>query len=407
MDGYVPYDDLANVFSSAGAAAGLEDLISALQAGGDHHGLFRALLLKKRHELGLPLLNPGDLTGCPEGVRKEYKAYVDSTCRDVGTRYLDAGDIAQAWRYLRSIGEPGPVRAALEKLETKSVPEEVLRIALEEGVHPRRGFQMALDSHGLGRAIQVFESGFSSAFADRQYAAALLVRTLYNDLVRAVCKAILLRFNQLPPELELVELVRSRPWLFEKDGIHADAHHIAAVARLGLIVEDTTDLIMVLSINEYGRMLSSVHQPSVRAPFEGGFADQAKYARALLGENVDEIVEHFRNKLSYYQSSSADTSPVELTMRLLRRAGRRDEALDLWQQYLGTQAPERPGAIIPSFYELCFEAKAYSRLADMARQQSDTTAWAAARIMESSAAPPVAPTPADAPADKKDPDDLS
>ena len=392
MSTHLHYEELAMAFSTGGTGAGLDALIAALRAGNDHHALFRALLLKKRHELGLPLLNPADLRGCPDSARAEYKAFVDSVCREVGARALGDGDIAQAWRYYGALGDAAPVRAALENLEPQQASDEVLAAALAQGVHPQRGFQLTLERHGLDRALRLFETGFSPAFQDKQYAAALLVRTLYKELVRGVCKAVLEKTGQLPGETDLVELVRGRTWLFEGAKVHADAQAVIAISRIGLLCEAREDLIMSLCISEYGRLLETPHHPPSLPLFEAGYQDHARFARALLGESADETVDYFRNKLYTYHGSS-DTFPAEMVMLLYWRLGRKDDALDIWQQHLSWQPPEKPGAVVPSFYELCLEAQDFSRLSDIARTQDDVAAWAAAQIMESRAADSAAPVP--------------
>ncbi|MGD0091320.1 MAG: hypothetical protein ABSE73_15490 [Planctomycetota bacterium] len=396
MSFYINYDELASTFNSSGALAGLESCIAALRAGNDPHALFRLLLLQKRHELGLPLLNPGNLSGQPERSRAEYKAFVDAACREVGARCLEAGDAGAAWRYFSALNEPEPVRAALEKLAPKQASDEALKVALEYGVHPRRGFQLTLERDGLGRAISLFETGFTGSPADRHYAAGLLARAMYKELVLGVCRAILERETELPPERELVDLVLTRKWLFEAGRTHADPQHIAAVSRIGLLAEGREELIMSLSVSEYGRLLSSQHRPATRVPFEDGFDDHARYARALLGQKADEAAEHFRAKLPMYQSSTMDTYPAEMVILLFWRIGRKDEALDLCQNYLGSQLPELPGTFIPSFYELCAEAKSFHRWTEAARQHDDVTAWTAARIMESNSAGTVEAQPAPA-----------
>jgi len=393
MSNYINYDELTGAFYSGGAGAGLEGCIAVLRAGGNEHALFRLLLLRKRHELGLPLLNPGNLSGYPEKLRAEYKAFVDATCREIGARCLEAGDVGQAWRYFSALNEPEPVRAALGKLEAQKASDEALKVALEYGVHPRRGFELTLERDGLGRAISLFESGFAASLEDKKYAAGLLVRAMYKELVLAVCKAILEKEGSLPPERELIDLVFTRRWLFDDNRSYADSQHIAAVSRIGLLAEGREELIMALSISEYGRLLSAQHRPSARAPFEDGFEEHARYARALLGQHADETADHFRAKLPMYQGSTTDQYPAETVLLLFWRLGRKDEALDIWQNYLGGQQPELPGSCTPSFYEMCAETKSFYRWTEAARQHDDIAAWAAARIMESAPPSPVQPEP--------------
>jgi len=126
------------------------------------------------------------LTGYPVHVRKTYEDFVEETCRQTGERYLEEGDIGQAWRYFRTIGEREPIRKALEKLPAADATDEILSMAIQENVHPARGFELLLELHGICRAITVYEHQFDVSVSARKRAAAMLVRRLYRDLVLAV-----------------------------------------------------------------------------------------------------------------------------------------------------------------------------------------------------------------------------
>src|SRR5262249_56885207 len=96
-----------------GPLAALQRLTAHLSASGDYRALLDALLLRARHELGLPLIAAGPLAELPEPVRTQYEEkYVDAI-RQVGSKYLDAGDIPSAWAYYRAIGETDRVAQAI------------------------------------------------------------------------------------------------------------------------------------------------------------------------------------------------------------------------------------------------------------------------------------------------------
>jgi hypothetical protein len=392
----IPYDQISAVFDS-GADAGLAALAEAMQKAADFHGLYRTLLLRKRHELGLPLLGTSDLSGCPADKRKAYEEFTQQTCRETGMRCLEAGKVVQAWRYLSVVGDRQSVRDAIEKLDPKDINDEIAGIALRDGIHPPLGFEWVIKNRGLEKALDMFEAGQPAAVADKPECAALLVRALYKELVLSVGKAILEHGEELPPEADLVEMIRNRQWLFSGGGIHANARHIGAIAQIGLLCQQTDDLIMALSINEYGRMLDYQHHPSGQVPFDQGFADYALYARALLGQEADYNANNFRCKLISYAGSGMATAQAELVILLFWRMGQKEDALDLWQQYMTCSEPEKPGTYIPSFYDLCIEAGAFKRMADAAKIQDDVVAWAAARALEAKIAPPAA-APENAPA---------
>ena len=398
MSDAIPFDSIKSVFDAQGSAAGLDALLQHVGETGSPHAVFRMKLLKKRSEMGLPLINPGDLSDYPETLRKAYEAFVEESCRETGAEYLKQGRLTDAWRYLRTINDRSALREALEKLNPADASDEVLNIALDENVHPQRGFEIVLQRDGLCRTITLFEQARAAELSVKRHAAGLLAERLYIDLVTAISKQIFERFGEIPPETDLVELIRHRPWLFEKAATHADPSHISAVSRIGLLAEEQPALIMTLSINEYGRKLDKRHGAATEAPFEDGYDDHVMYARALLGENTEAAIDHFTAKLVSYQTSGVDATPVEWVISLVWRTGGKKRALELWLQYLSEQLPEAPGVYIPSFYEMCLAAKEYGILAEMARKQGDVSAWAAACVLAAQSGdavkPPLAETAA-------------
>jgi hypothetical protein len=378
----ISFDSIQEVFKTRGARAGLDALLENLKVDGTPHARFRALLLQKRFELGLPLINPGDLGNFPDHTRKAYEDYVEEICRETGMTYLNDGKIIEAWRYFRTVGDRAPIRAALEKLDPQQTTDEVLRIALDEGVHPKRGFELVLKRDGLCRTITLFDSASAVDLSVKRHAAGIMSQQLYTELVIGVSKQIFDRFGEIPPEMDLVDLIRHRPWLFENANTHADPTHISAVSRYGLLCETQPEQIMTLSINEYGKLLDKRFGAATDAPFEDGFLDHVKYVRALLGENVDDAVDHFTAKLAGYDTS-ADPVAAEWIISLVFRVGQKKKALELWQKHLSHTPPDLPGAYLPSFYDLCTNANEFGLLGETARGQGDVSAWAGAWLLAS------------------------
>src|SRR4051812_41346637 len=92
---------LDQALRTSGPASALEALVGHLSDRGEFRPLLDALLLKARHELGLPLIQEGNLAGLAEPLRSQYEARYVEAIRNVGTRLLEAGDIAGAWPYFR------------------------------------------------------------------------------------------------------------------------------------------------------------------------------------------------------------------------------------------------------------------------------------------------------------------
>jgi len=386
MSDEIPYSAIEQAIQRSGADAGLEALASHFRDRGQHHALFRTLLLRKRAELGLPLINPGELKAFPARLREAYEDFVEATCRKTGELYLQDGDVLQAWRYLKTIGEREPVRHALEQLEAAQASDEVLALAIREGLHPVRGFELLLETRGLCSAITAFNHELYAPLPEQKQIAALLVKRLYRDLVLSVRRDIQDRKKPAPEETDLVEIIRSRPWLFEDKNTHADPTHISAVLRIGLIVEGQDELLMALSIAEYAKKVPAVFASAGPELFEGGAADYAKYYRALLGQDADKNAEFFCARLAGYKNDEVGNGPAESVLQLLWRLDRKDEALGIWENFIRDVPPDLDGHVIPSFYELCLQAGDYDRLSRIAQTHRDTAVWAAARMLAAGSA---------------------
>src|SRR5437764_1824230 len=113
------FDELQQTLTKQGPDAAIDRLCRSLREQKDYANLFYALLLKKRHELGVsPVPTEGSDT-LPESVHAPYEEAIREAGRLVGGLYLEQGDIPRAWMYFRMLGEPAPVSQALEKHEFK------------------------------------------------------------------------------------------------------------------------------------------------------------------------------------------------------------------------------------------------------------------------------------------------
>src|SRR5262249_57626339 len=132
------FDQLQSTLAADGPDKAIETLCRQLRESGEYGPLFYALLLKKRHELGVSPIPTGPAQDFPEALHASYEEAIRDAARQVGQLFLQAGNIAQAWAYFRMIEEPEPVRQALEAYqpgEDQDI-EEVIRVAFGEGVHP-------------------------------------------------------------------------------------------------------------------------------------------------------------------------------------------------------------------------------------------------------------------------------
>src|SRR6266851_4481565 len=181
---------------SGGPDAGFDFLAQKVRGEKNYPLLFEVRLLKKRHELGLPLVQVDDSAPMPPETRREYdKAFIDAA-REVGGLFLADGNIPRAWPYFRAIGETAPVAAAIDKFDSTEGAEPVIEIAFMERVNPYKGFQLILSNYGICRAITSF--GQFPSREGRDESLRLLVRTLHTELVESMKRVIERNEGQAP-----------------------------------------------------------------------------------------------------------------------------------------------------------------------------------------------------------------
>src|SRR5437588_2685751 len=164
------FDELERTLRSKGPQAAIDQLCTSLRAQKDYGNLFYAMLLKRRHELGVSPVPTEAAQELPESAHAPYEDAIREAGGLVGQLYLDQGDIPRAWMYYRMLGETAPVAGALENYRFKEEedPQQLIEIAFHHGVHPRKGFDWILDRYGICSTITTVKSGgkrFRSAIA--------------------------------------------------------------------------------------------------------------------------------------------------------------------------------------------------------------------------------------------------
>jgi hypothetical protein len=138
---------------------------------------------------------------------------------------------------------------------------------------------------------------------------------------------------------------------------------------------------LALDMTDYGRRLSPRLQYAGMPPFEDTFCDHGIFLRALLGQDVDSAISHFRKKVDAVEENDLDSSmPAQVLVNLLVRLERIDEAIDLAAQRLA-HLPE-PALTCPSLAQMCQQHMRMKLLAEVARQQGDLIHFLAARLQE-------------------------
>jgi hypothetical protein len=367
------FDKLQHTLTATGPEAAIDRLCESLREQKDYASLFYALLLKKRHELGISPIPTGPADELPEAVHEPYEEAIRQAARTVGGMYLEQGNIPQAWLYFRMIGEPEPVAAALEKYRPgqDEDAQPVVEIAYHHGVHPRRGFDLVLERYGICSAITLLGSQeFPHGAEARDYCIKRLVRALHRELIERLGADIARQEGTAPAEARTVrELVAGRDYLFEEGFYHIDVSHLSAVVQMSIHLAPGEELNMARELCAYGRRLSPQFQYPGNPPFENQYHDYGIYLDALAGEGVDEAVEHFERKAAEADPENVGTEPAEVLVNLLLRLGRPREALAAARRFLAGTQNQRLSC--PSITELCRQTDDYQALADVAREQGD------------------------------------
>lgn len=305
-----------------------EALARELGAAGKFHELFDARLTQGRQRLGLPLERSTNLDDLNEPARSSLEESYMDACREVGQLLLDAGRFREAWMYLRPVGEKPLIHDALERvIPQDETIEELIQVALYEGVAAERGLAWMLGHYGTCNSITTFEGMAGNlSVEDQRACAAVMVRHLHQEVLGNVRGHIEQQEGRPPPAASLAELVAERPWLFENDNYHVDTSHLAAVVRFARLLEEPSAVRLALELTEYGRRLGEQLRYPGEPPFEDTYPSHGLLFSATLGEQVDEAVEYF-NRSADASTEEHGTAPLETLLILLQRVNRHPEAL--------------------------------------------------------------------------------
>jgi hypothetical protein len=383
------FDALEAVFAKGSRGGTLDQLISALRDRKDYHRLFDALLLKRKFELGLPLSRPSSMSDVPDASRKQVEETYVAAAREVGDLFLAQGDIPNAWTYHQVIREPGKVAAAIDALPNAMEPgdrlEELLHIALFQGVNPAKGILMSLKAHGTCSTITALDQTIPNLTPEqRQTSAKVMVRSLYYDLTDSVRRDVERKIAVLPPNEPLRALLAGRDWLQEGGNYHIDVSHLHAVVRFARSIEPPAEeLDLALQLAEYGQKLVPQLQYAGEPPFEDYYKAHAAFFRALLDRDRENAIGYFRDRLAAASSDADKPIIAYVIVDLLTRICRLDEAVELASKYLTNLGEE----VRFSFAELCVRAGRLDALRSAARSNNDLVGFAAALLNEPTMSP--------------------
>ncbi|MEO5742524.1 MAG: hypothetical protein ABIS29_18205 [Vicinamibacterales bacterium] len=375
---------IEQVLQNGDADAAFERLADRLRREKQYRLLFDARLMKKRLELGLPLVAQPTLAELPKDIQQPYQDGYVQAAREVGELYLADGNIPRAWTYLRAVGATHTIVQALDAFEipepdtpeTQDLLSSTIQIAFQEGLNPRRGFELILKHYGICRAITMFSA--YPAQDGRGESLRLLVRTLHGEIVNNLKRAISAVEGEAQESNSIAALIAGRDWLFENNAQHTDSSHIPTVLRFSAELDDQAALSLAVEIADYGSHLGPMFHYEEDPPFDRVYEDRGVYLRALLGQDTDGAVKHFEEKAAGSNLDRDGNRPAEVLVELLVRLKRFDEALDAFRRYLSDVAPEDLSC--PSLLQLCQMAGDFEQLKQVAKEQSDPLSYLAALL---------------------------
>jgi hypothetical protein len=368
------FDTLGPMLESADPASSLDYLIRQFRDAQEYHLLFEARLMKKRLELGLPLIQAPNLGALPRDVQAVYQQHLVEAAQETGELFLASGDIPKAWPYLRATGDVQRVAAAIERAEPGENVDAIIEIAFMQGVHPAKGLELVIEKFGICRALTYF--GGSGGEKDRPQCIAALARSIYSELLTSLDNAIEEREGHRTGSPTITGVIEGRDWLFGEYSSYIDPSHLVSLLQYCPEVTDPETLRQFHEFYEYGKRLSANFQFPGRPPFENPFVDYDHYVQALLGVDVDEHVAHFRKKV--VETATGADWPAQILVNLLVRVDRYREALEVSLEYLpGANASE---IACPTAQQLCELAGDFDRLAELARERGDILTYVAAHL---------------------------
>jgi tetratricopeptide (TPR) repeat protein len=302
----------------------------------------------------------------------------------VGARLLAASKIAEAWTYFRLIGEPQPVAQALERFDP-SIDDaeqlgELLQIALNEGVHPTRGFELVLERHGVCNAITTVAQTLYQPGSARLHAIRRLVQTLHGEVTDRLRADLKQRSGvEPPPAAMLAELAQARSDLFDDDNYHVDLSHLSSVVQFALELPPGDETRLAEELCTYGQQLNPRFQPPSDPPFGEGYAAYRRYFETLNRKNVAENLAWFRAQAVPYAEDAA-TGPAEVLVHLLAQLERYEEALAAYREFLSQADPRRLAC--PSPIVLSQKLGRFDGLAELCQLRGDLVGFAAACLEE-------------------------
>ena len=363
-----------------------EDIVNALQqtltAEKDFHRLFDAKLIQARRKMGLSVIQPTSLDNVPKEHEQQFRdAYVDAA-REVGTLFLEDGQLSDAWAYFRTIGEPELVKAAIDKISIPREPDEafdeIMNVALYEGAHMTRGLEFLLKTHGTCNTVTALSQlQQQMTVEERRTAAAMMVRNIYEDLQATIRREVEARMPVLSPNAGVGELIKGREWLFAEGNYHIDVSHLHSTVGFARALEkEDPELKLAIELCDYGAMLAPQLQYPADLPFDEYYKANKFFLSALAEDDVDGGLEYFMQRLKDEPDEPDQQLIAFVLLDLAQRVGRIEEILQKTVSFVSKM--EDPNGF--SFTKLCVDIGQTQQLEEAAVANDDVLAFTIAKL---------------------------
>ncbi len=364
----------------------IEALEAVLVANRDYHRMFDAKLMRTRIRLGLPVSQPTSFDNIPQDKQAKFRdAYVEAA-REIGQLLIDDNRLADAWAYFRTIGEPEPIRSAIDQFTIPEEPDEqfdeIMNLALYEGAHMVKGLEFLLKTHGTCNSVTTLSQlQQQMTFEERRQSAALMVRHLYNDLQYSLRTDLESRNPIVPRNASIRELIKGQEILFAEGNYHIDVSHLHSIVGFARsLTKDDPELEQAIELCEYGSHLSEPLRYPGNPPFEDYYEAHLQFLNGLTGHDPSTSVQWFVDRMQ----SEPDENNKRLTAFVILDLGQRTDQEDTALNHVAPvlSQVEDPNGF--SFTTLCVERNRLDLLEKTAISSDDVIAWATAKLASTS-----------------------
>ena len=370
------FSELQRALDNGGVPAVLGNLEQTFRREKNYHELFEILKMKVRYRLDLPLLYNDSGDDLNEVQRASLEDGLIDACRDVGQALLKEGHVRDALMYLRPVGDLSAIAQGLGQVHVSDENrDEMIEVALHEGMDVERGYRLVLEHYGTCNAITTFQAFAHGKQRDAvQGPAGLLVKHVYEELVQSVRSHIQREEGQEPNETTLVELIEDRVWLFGEFNYHMDTSHLASAVQAARCLDEPALLRLACEMTGYGRRLDAQFQYPGEEPFVELYPSHRLYFGALLNENQLEAVEYFHDRARQLDAYQDGTTAAEVYIDLLSRLGRFDDAIQATIELI--PANTHMTGLAPDLLQLAEQAGKYDRVLDVYRARGNLLGYA-------------------------------